>query len=207
MNEICVKKRILIGVTGASGSIYADRLTQILMPLTRRIYIVCTDAGNQVLKHELTSQNSSGILRRAIEGKSSSDEKEMIRVFQNTDLFAPVASGSSAPDSMIVVPCSMGTTSRIAQGASSNLLERAADVMLKHKRQLIICPRETPFNLIHLRNLTTLVEAGAEVLPLMPAFYQKPETIADLVDFCVGRILEQLGFSHELYKQWNARML
>lgn len=201
------KKRILIGVTGASGSIYADRLIQILLPLVSRIYVVCTDAGQQVLHHELSHENSSGILRRVIDGKMQDDEKQIIRSFKNSDLFAPVASGSSAPHSMVVVPCSMGSASRIAQGTSSNLLERAADVMLKQKRQLIICPRETPFNLIHLRNLTQLCEAGAEILPLMPAFYQKPTTVDDIVDFCVGRILEQLGFSHELYRQWNSRMM
>jgi flavin prenyltransferase len=207
MRNDVTKSRILVGVTGASGSVYADRLVQILMPLAQRIYVVYTDAAKQVIKHELSTQNSSGILLRAVDGKNSEDEKAVIRIFQNADLFAPVASGSSAPDAMVVVPCSMGSTSRIAQGSSSNLLERVSDVMLKHKRQLIVCPRETPFNLIHLRNLTALAEAGAEVLPLMPAFYQKPETVADLVDFCVGRIVEQLGFSHDLYKKWNSRML
>ena len=201
------KKRILIGITGASGSIYADRLTQILMPMVSRIYIVCTDAGAQVLQHELSNENSSGVLRRILDGKMQDEEKKLIRHFKNTDLFAPIASGSSAPHAMVVVPCSMGSVSRIAHGSSSNLLERAADVMLKQKRQLLICPRETPFNLIHLRNLTQLCEAGAEILPLMPAFYQKPASVDDLVDFCVGRILEQLGFPHELYKQWNSRMM
>ena len=200
------RKRILIGVTGASGSVYASRLIEMLVPMVERIYVVCTETGEQVVRHELPVENP-GILTRALSGKLLADEREVIRVFKNSDFFAPVASGSNAPHAMVVVPCSMGSLSRIAQGTSSNLLERAADVMLKQKRPLIVCPRETPFNLIHLRNLTQLAEAGAEILPLMPGFYQKPNTVEDLVDFCVGRILEQLGFSHELYKRWNPRML
>lgn len=201
-----IEKRILIGITGASGTVYASRLIQILLPIVSRIYIVCTETGEQVAAHELPAE-SAGPLRRAITGTLSADEKQVIRVFKNSDLFAPVASGSSAPHAMVVVPCSMGSVSRIAHGTSSNLLERAADVMLKQKRQLIICPRETPFSLIHLRNLTLLSESGAEILPLMPGFYQKPATIDDLIDFCVGRILEQLGLSHDLYNRWNPRML
>jgi 4-hydroxy-3-polyprenylbenzoate decarboxylase len=199
-------KRILIGVTGASGSVYASRLLEVLLPICQRIYLVCTETGEQVARHELSGENP-GVLARALSGNLLAEEKEIIRVFKNSDFFAPVASGSSAPHAMVVVPCSMGSLSRIAHGTSSNLLERAADVILKQKRQLIICPRETPFSLIHLRNLTQLAEAGAEILPLMPGFYQKPESMEDLVDFCVGRILEQLGFSHELYKRWNPRML
>lgn len=197
-------RRILIGVTGASGSAYADRLVQILSPLVQRIYLVFTETGEQVVKHELASET---VLVRALTSKLSADEKNVVRVFKNSDFFAPVASGSSAPHAMVVLPCSMGSASRIAQGSSSNLLERAADVVLKQKRQLIICPRETPFNLIHLRNLTQLSEAGAEILPLMPGFYQKPQSIEDLIDFCIGKVLEQLGFDHQLYKRWNPRML
>lgn len=200
------EKRILIGVTGASGSVYAERLVEMLSPIVSRIYLVCTETGEQVVRHEMAGKKQS-ILLRALGGTLSSEEKEIIRVFKNSDFFAPVASGSNAPHAMVVVPCSMGSLSRIAHGTSSNLLERAADVMLKQKKHLIICPRETPLSLIHLRNLTLLAEAGAEILPLMPGFYQKPNTIEDLVDFCVGRILEQMGFPHELYKRWNPRML
>ena len=193
---IRIEKRILIAVTGASGSVYADRLLKILLPIVSRIYIVCTETGEQVAKHELPSE-PGGPLCNAISGRLSAEEKEIIRVFKNTDFFAPIASGSSAPHAMVVVPCSMGSLSRIAHGTSSNLLERAADVMLKQKRQLILCPRETPFSLIHLRNLTSLAEAGAEIVPMMPGFYQKPSSIDDLIDFCVGKIMEQLGIDQE----------
>jgi 4-hydroxy-3-polyprenylbenzoate decarboxylase len=101
----------------------------------------------------------------------------------------------------------MGTLARLATGVSGNLLERSADVILKQKRKILICPRETPLNLIHLRNMSSLVEAGAEMIPLMPGFYQKPKTLEDAVDFCVGKILEQLHLPHELYRPWNSRML
>lgn len=198
--------RILIGVTGASGSIYANRLTEVLLPVVSRIYLVFTDTAKQVVAHEMTVAQSQSLLRRAVVGDLSSDERKIIRVFEQSDLFAPIASGSSAPTAMVVVPCSMGSLARMAQGVSSNLLERSCDVVLKQRRKLIICPREMPLNLIHLRNMTTLVEAGAEMLPLMPAFYQKPTSIDDLVDFCVGRILEQLGIAHSLYRAWNTPM-
>lgn len=197
--------RIFVGVTGASGSIYAERLVQVLKHRVDRVYLVFSDSAEKVATFEL-SQMKDSILKRALSGKFSEDEKAVVRVFKNEDLFAPVASGSSAPTAMVIVPGSMGSLSRISQGVSSSLLERTADVMLKQRKKLIYCPRETPFNLIHLRNMTTLMEAGAEILPLMPAFYQKPKSMDDLVDFCVGRILEQLGLEHDLYTPWNERM-
>lgn len=197
--------KVLIGVTGASGSIYADRLVQILSRDIERVYLVFSETAEKVSALELAGQKDS-ILMRVLKGELTKDEKNVIRIFKNDDLFAPVASGSSAPDAMVIVPGSMGALGRIAHGISSSLLERSADVMLKHKKKLIFCPRETPFSLIHLRNMTVLAEAGAELIPLMPAFYQKPKTIEDLVDFCVGRILEQLGITHDLYVPWNSRL-
>lgn len=196
-------QRVLVAVTGASGSIYAERLVQNLISNVERVYLVFSETGKKVADFELEHET---FLKKALRGKTSVEEKKVLRLFGNDDLFSPIASGSSAPTSMVVVPASMGSVGRIASGVSGNLIERSADVMLKHKRQLIVCPRETPFNLIHLRNLTTLAEAGAEILPLMPAFYQKPKSIEDLVDFCVGRILEQLGVEHELYEAWNKRL-
>lgn len=196
--------RILIGVTGASGSIYADRLLQLLIKETSRVYLVATDSGEKVAAHELSK---SSLLLRALNGSLNKSEKEVIRVFNNDDLFAPCASGTAAPDAMVIVPCSMGSLARVAAGISGNLLERSADVMLKQRRKLLVCPRETPFNLIHLRNMTSLAEAGAEVIPLMPGFYQKPKTMDELIDFCVGKILEQLRVPHHLYRPWNSRMM
>lgn len=205
MNRI--PERILVGVTGASGSIYAERLIQMLLPIVDRVYLVITDTGKQVIKHELRRHEENFSLSRAIEGELSSDEeRKIIRIFRNDDLFAPVASGSSVPTQMIVLPCSMGTVGRINQGISSNLLERAADVCLKQSIKLILCPRETPFNSVHLRNLLSLSELGVRILPAMPAFYQHPKTLEDLVDFIVGRCLEALGLPHSLYTPWNSRM-
>jgi len=199
-------QRILVGVSGASGTVYAQRLCQVLLGLVDRVYLVATDAAMQVAKHELESDRSDFPLLNILGGDVPTEFREQLRVFRANDLFAPVASGSSAPTAMIVVPCSMGSLSRIATGQSSNLLERAADVVLKQKRRLIICPRETPLNVIHLRNMLSLAEAGASILPAMPAFYQKPESIEDMIDFVVGRVLEMLEIPHELYRPWNARM-
>lgn len=197
-------KRVFVAVTGASGSIYADRLIQCLRGKVERIYLCATDAGQKVVEHELPV---TSVLRSLLKGEIVGADRELFRVFKNDDLFAPIASGSSAPTHMIVVPCSMGTLARIAHGMSSNLVERAADVCLKQKSPLILVPRETPLNAIHLRNMLTLAEMGAHMIPPVPAFYQKPKTIDDLVDFIVGRLLEAIGINdHGLYDPWNKRM-
>lgn len=202
-------RRILIGVTGASGSVYAERLIEALLAAgVGRIYIVATDSGQQVVRHELPPSRTDGIsLPRILSGEMTETERSVIRVFKNDDLFAPVASGSSAPTDMIVVPCSMGTLGRIANGISGCLLERAADVMLKQKRRLVLVPRETPLHAIHLQNLLTLAQMGTAIVPPSPGFYQKPKTIDDMVDFVTGRILEVLDIPHELYQKWNPRMM
>ena len=203
-DKATIPGRVLIGVTGASGSVYADRLLELLLKQSSRVYLVATESGEKVAAHELPKNS---LLLRALQGSLNKSEKEIIRVFNNGDLFAPCASGTAAPDAMVIVPCSMGSLARVATGVSGNLLERSADVMLKQRRRLLVCPRETPLNLIHLRNMTSLVEAGAEMIPLMPGFYQKPKTMDDLVDFCVGKILEQLSVPHQLYRPWNSRMM
>ena len=119
------------------------------------------------------------------------------------DLFAPIASGSSVPDAVIVAPCSMGTAGRIAAGLSGNLIERVADVALKERRELLLVPRETPLNAVHLENLLKLSRTGAQVLPAMPAFYHRPQSVAELVDFVVGKILDNLGIDHALFTRWG----
>lgn len=200
-------ERILVGVTGASGVIYAERLVQVLLTKVERIYLVITETGRQVVKHELRPNEQTFSLFHAADGELRSDEeRKIIRIFRNEDLFAPIASGSSVPSKMIILPCSMGTAARINQGISSNLLERAADVCLKQAIKLIICPRETPFNTIHLTNLLNLSRMGVQILPAMPAFYQHPRSMDDLIDFIVGRSLEALNISHDLYRPWNSRM-
>lgn len=194
-----VNRRIFIGITGASGTIYAQRLVEKILAISEldRIYLTITVSGLQVLRHELTSGE---LLREAIDNKN----KPRIRVFANDDFFAPFASGSNAPDDMVVIPCSMGTLSRVAHGASSNLLERACDVVLKQKHRLILVPRETPLNVIQLQNMLTLAQAGAYIVPACPAFYHLPRQLDDIVNFVVDRVLDCLAYPHG-GKRWNSR--
>ncbi len=202
-------KRILIAVTGASGSIYANRLLECLLAHNEceRVHVIFSKTAAQVVKHELSgAKHAKKPLIQLLDNDLDASTREKVRIHSNEDLFAPFASGSNAPTAMVIVPGSMGAIARIAQGVSSSLIERAADVMLKQKRSLLVCPRESPLGLIHLRNMTTLCEAGAQIIPLMPGFYNRPTTIDDIVDFCVGRILEQLDLSHDLYRPWNSRM-
>jgi len=198
--------RILVAVTGASGSIYAERLVDILRTKVERVYLLFSDAGLQVVRHELKPRTEGFSLVRAAAGDLDPADRQVIRLLDNNDLFAPVASGSSAPTAMVVLPTSMGTLGRICHGISSNLLERSADVCLKQKRPLVLCPRETPLSAIHLKNMLQLAEYGASIVPAMPAFYQHPKSIEDLVDFMVGRVLEVLDLPHGLYPPWNSRM-
>lgn len=199
--------RILIAVTGASGSIYAKKLTDVLLSKVARIYLIASKTALAVCQFEEKNfPESSYSFAKLLSGNIPKEYKENLKVFSSENLFAPLASGSSAASHMIVVPCSMGTLARIRYGISANLLERAADVMLKQKKPLIICPRETPLSTIHLENMLELSRMGAHIVPTMPAFYQQPNTIEDLVDFMVGRILEVLGIDHELYQAWNKNM-
>ncbi|HOJ19922.1 MAG TPA: flavin prenyltransferase UbiX [Armatimonadota bacterium] len=181
---------LLVAITGASGSVYGLRLIERAAPLVRRISVVVSRAGARVIAHEMgTPFDLEQPSLRAFLGR----DPDNVRFHHPDDLFAPCASGSSAPDAMVVVPCTMGTAARIAAGIAEDLIGRAADVVLKEHRQLILVPRETPLNLIHLRNLTTLAEAGALILPACPGFYHHPRSIEELVDFVVGRILDHLG--------------
>ncbi|NRA45368.1 MAG: UbiX family flavin prenyltransferase [Oligoflexales bacterium] len=200
------EKRIVVGITGASGAIYANRLIEELLARVARVYCIATDAGRQVCDYELNGSECTFNLKKTLAGEVAPEYRQTLRIFDHNDLFSPIASGSSAPSHVVIVPCSMGSLARISSGMSSNLLERSADVALKQKIPLIICPRETPFNTIHLQNLLNLSQMGVHIVPMMPAFYQKPKTINDLVDFMVGRILELLGLEHKLYVPWNSRM-
>jgi 4-hydroxy-3-polyprenylbenzoate decarboxylase len=207
LREAAVSRRIAVALTGASGSIYAERLLAFLSSHVERVYLVATDSGVAVAQHELVRAGSDGFsLLSALKGEMTDAQKQVVRVFQNNDLFAPIASGSSAPTDMVIVPASMGTVARIASGISSNLVDRAADVVLKEKKRLIVVPRETPLNTIHLENLLKLSQLGAHIIPAMPAFYQKPKSLDDAIDFVVGRVVDALGLDHELYKRWNSRM-
>ena len=181
-------RKIVVAVTGASGAIYAQRLLQYLsqMPAQwERIDMVFSANAKEVWEHELDKD---------------SYKKFPFRTYLPNDFSAPFASGSAGYDSMIICPCSMGTLGRIANGISNDLISRAADVMLKEGRQLILVPRESPFNLIHLRNMTQIAEAGGIIVPAIPSFYSKPSNIEELVDTVVLRILQRAGFEVDTYR-------
>jgi 4-hydroxy-3-polyprenylbenzoate decarboxylase len=185
-----------VGITGASGSIYAVRLVEELLKYGHEVHLVITDNGRKVMAYETgldggqILQKTGGISRRS-------------GIYDNSDLFAPIASGSFKTDGMVVIPCSMATLGEIASGSSKNLLGRAADVCIKEKRKLVLVPRETPLSSLHLRNMLTLSEAGVLIFPAMPAFYHRPSSVGEMVDFIVGRVLDSLGVKNELYKEWD----
>lgn len=200
------ERRILLAISGASGSLYGEILLRFLLGATTcRIYLVASEIGKKVVDFELSSSNELGSLVRILSGDLLNEEKDRLRIFDDKDFFAPVASGTSVPSAMVVVPCSMGTLGRIAAGMSSSLIERSADVMLKQKQPLLICPRESPLSQLHLENMLRLAKLGVQIIPLMPAMYQKPKTVEDVVRFSVGRVCEALGYTHQFYAPWNKR--
>jgi 4-hydroxy-3-polyprenylbenzoate decarboxylase len=198
------RRRITIGVTGASGAAYATRTIAALLEQGIDLEVVFSDFGKRLLKDELGASASLEGLGEYLRGRYGDGVKNgRFVVHSNRDLGATIASGSHHSSGMVVVPCSMKTLAGIAHGLSRNLVERAADVMLKEKRPLIIVPRETPMSLPQLKNMVLAAEAGAHMLPAMPAFYQMPKTLDDLADFMAGKILAALGIEHELYPSWK----
>ena len=195
-------KQFVVAISGASGSLYGLRLVRELLRAGQRVSLILTAAGRQVLNHEV-GLDWSGDIKQQRQQVQEHFASIAVECLANDDFWTGAASGSAAAEAMIVIPCSMGTAGRIAAGLSSNLLERAADVMLKERRPLVLVPRETPFNTIHLENLLRLSRAGAVVLPAMPGFYHAPETIDDLVDFVVGKVLDQLDIEHSLFARWG----
>lgn len=195
-------RHFIVAITGASGAVYGLRLISELLRAGERVSLILTDAGRQVLLHEtgLDWAEKANERQRQVQEHFSSIA---IDCLATDNFFSGVASGSAAADGMVVIPCSMGTAGRIAAGLSGNLLERAADVMLKERRPLLLVPRETPFNTLHLENLLRLSRAGAVIIPAMPGFYHGPQTIDDLVDFLVGKVLDQLQVEHVLFKRWG----
>ena len=188
----------VVGITGASGSIYGIRLIQQLALKKHTVNVVVTSAGKMVMKEEL---GVSGLEKMDKLGLSKG--KGNIKVWENNNFEAPFMSGSSAPEAVIIIPCSVGKLAAIANGISGNLVERTADVALKEKRQLILVVRETPLSLIHLENMVKVTRAGAQILPAMPAFYHHPKTIDDMVNFVVGKVLNLLRIEHNLFKSWR----
>ena len=190
---------IVVGITGASGAPYAVRLLQQLTAAHRSVSLIVSKYGMRLLETE-SGISSIEALRSAV-GTDGWDS--CVEMFANDDRGARPASGSALTSGMIVCPCSMGTLSAIATGASRSLIERAADVTLKERRKLILVPRETPLSAIHLGNMLRLTRAGAVIMPAAPGFYHRPTEISDLVDFVVARALDQLGVEHKLVRRWR----
>src|SRR4030067_1618306 len=194
----------IVAITGASGAVYGMQLLSYLVKNGLTVHLTVTKEAWWILKDE------TGFIMEGTEEEIQSSlceyygvSKGTLHYYEENNLKAPIASGSFRNDGMIIVPCSMKTVASIASGVSSNLVGRSADVIIKEKRKLIIVPRETPLNTVHLRNLLTLSEMGIHIIPAMPAFYNKPETIADMVEFIVGRILDALSIDNQLYSRWD----
>ena len=183
------RARVVVGITGATGAIYAQRLLQRLRAVGAETHLVVSPAGVLNAHHEL------GLDRRALEALAD-------HAYNPADIGAAIASGSFATDAMVVVPCSMRTLAAVAHGLSDNLLSRAADVVLKERRRLVLMVRETPFNLAHLRNMTAVTEMGGVIFPPLPAFYHRPQSIDELVDDTVERVLALLGVAGAAPKSW-----
>lgn len=196
--------RLVVAVTGASGAIYAARLLKALLESGARVELVVSDYGHRLLVEELDLNLKKEPLGAWLDRTWGKTERAgSVTLHGDRELGAPIASGSQRWDAMAVIPCSMKTLSAIARGAASNLVERAADVTLKERRPLILVPRETPLNLIHIENLRSAALAGAAIVPAMPAFYQKPRTFEDLADFVAGRVLSLAGIEHDLFRAWE----
>ena len=195
---------IALGMTGASGAQYGFRLLQQLLAADHRVYLMISKAARVVIGMEtdLTLPARTGDIRRVLTAHYDVAD-DRLHVFGEDEWTAPVASGSSDAEAMVVCPCSMGALSAIAQGASNNLLERAADVMLKERRKLVLVPRETPYSDLHLENMLKLSRMDAVIVDANPGFYNTPGSVDDLVDFVVAKILDQLDVEHELQPRWG----
>ena len=196
-----------LAITGASGALYAMRTMAALLERDCHLEVVVSDYGRRLLHDELGEAASVNRLREyLVEKYGETASRGSYTVLSNKDLGATIASGSHECRGMVIVPCSMKTLAGVAHGLSRSLVERAADVMLKEQRRLVIVPREAPMSLPQLRNMVLCAEAGAMILPAMPAFYQMPQTLDDLADFMAGKILSALGFDHDLYPMWTGKV-
>ncbi len=214
-------RRIVVAMTGASGSAYAVRLLQVLLGSDVEVHLTVSGAATQVLREELgltvsvkglkpeslivTDEMVAGSERLQALGFPVVDglDASLLKYHHNMDFNAGMASGSFLTDGMVICPCSLGSLGAIASGLSVNLIHRAADVHIKERRKLVLVPRETPLSAIHLANMTKLAEVGATVLPAMPGYYHQPKSMMDLVDFVVARICDQLGVEHSLMHRWS----
>jgi len=198
---------VAVAITGASGALYATRTLAALLAQGVHVELVISDYGRRLLFDELGERASLEQLTPFLVEKYGLEvEAGTMNLHSNKDLGATIASGSHGCRGMVIVPCSMKTLAAVAHGLSRNLIERAPDVLLKERRPLVIVPRETPMSLMQLRNMVLCAEAGAVMLPAMPAFYQMPQTLDHLADFMAGKILSALGFEHDLYPMWTGQV-
>jgi 4-hydroxy-3-polyprenylbenzoate decarboxylase len=198
-------KTITLAFTGASGLPYGLRTLECLLQAGCQVRLVYTQVAQIVAKQEmnLSWPSRAADLAELLRSQYQLADPAQLQVYGQQEWFAPMASGSNPGDGMVVVPCTMGALSAIANGASDNLLERAADVMIKERKTLIVVPRETPYSAIHLENMLKLAKLGVVILPPNPGFYHHPTQVSDLVDFVVARILDQLQVPHQLMKRWG----
>lgn len=196
----------IVAVTGASGALYAKNMLRAMHDLGQDIHLTVTEPGRQVLAAELDWELPAlGAIEffEALKGYLKWHEKSRLEYYDYREIGARIASGSVRTDGMIIVPCTVSTLSGIATGTSKNLVERAADVMLKERRPLVLILRETPFNQVHLKNMLELARMGVHIVPAAPAFYHRPETIDDLINFIVGKTLDLLGIENSLFTRWE----
>jgi 4-hydroxy-3-polyprenylbenzoate decarboxylase len=205
MNRQTTRPPFVVGITGASGAVYAMRLLEALLELGHHVYVTISPSGQTVLKQELALDlDLQRFVPAALKLAVPTYCLDRLVYYHYTDYFSPAASGSARTSGMVICPCSGGTLSAVAHGTSTNLIQRAADVHLKERRRLIVVPRETPLSLIHLENMKRVCEAGAIVLPASPGWYHGVQSVRDLVDFIVARILDRLDVEHQLSGRWGS---
>ncbi|WP_211236284.1 flavin prenyltransferase UbiX [Aliagarivorans marinus] len=197
-------QEITLAITGASGAPYAQRLLESLLITGHKVHLLLSSAAKVVVATELAEPwpNNNDKLRSYLCARFNVDEQQL-EIPGKTDWFSKVASGSSSPKQMVICPCSMGTLAAVAHGMSDNLIERAADVVIKEKGQLVLVPREMPFSAIHLENMLKLARLGVDIMPACPGYYHQPESIDDLVDHVVARVMDHLNIEHKLSKRWG----
>ncbi|MDQ6994139.1 MAG: flavin prenyltransferase UbiX [Mariprofundaceae bacterium] len=198
------KRQIIVGITGASGAAYGLRLIEKLVAADVMVHVLLSDAARVVLKQECDlclPEDQQGTVETLAQAIGCTSDN--LRSYGTLDWFSPAASGSSGIEQMVVIPCSMGTLASIAHGMSNHLLERAADVMLKERKQLILMPRETPLSAIHLEHMLKLARLGVDIIPAMPGFYHRPTTLDELIDFMVSRVLDHLKVDNKIAQRWG----
>lgn len=197
---------IVVGISGASGPIMGIRLIEELLNSNERVAAIVSQAAGQIIEYEMLNEKESFTsLKELLLKRGLSGNHNLLSEFENHDFFSPVASGSASFEAMVVMPCSMKTLSAIVHGYADSLITRACDVALKERRRCIIVPRETPLSVVHTENLYKAALAGIEIVPPVPGFYTRPESLDDVINFVVGKVLNLLGRRHDLFESWGKR--